>query len=401
MAALQTAEDGGDMNITDNIAYVGVNDHDIDLFEGQYDVRKNGMSYNSYVVFGAEKVAVTDTVDAHFVDEWLGNLDGALAGRTPDYLVVHHMEPDHSAGIATFMERYPQATVVASAMAFKMMAAYFGTDFAGRRVIVKEGSTLDLGGRTLAFVGAPNVHWPEVMFSYVPEDKVLFSADGFGKFGALDVEDPEGWACEARRYYFGIVGKFGKNVQAVLNKAAGLDIEHICPLHGPVLSENLGYYLDLYNTWSSYEPEDKGVTIAYSSVYGNTKAAALELASALEKRGQTVATFDLARDDMAEAVESAFQYDRLVLASITYAGGIFPHMSTFIHTLAEHAYQKRTVALVESGTWAPMAAKVMRAQVEQMSDITLAENVVTVRGAIDDSVRTQIEALADELARVE
>ena len=387
------------MKICDSIAYIGVNDHDIDLFEGQYDVRENGMSYNSYVVFGSEKVAVTDSVDARFVDEWLGNLDGALAGRTPDYLVVHHMEPDHSAGIATFMERYPQATVVASAMAFKMMAAYFGADFADRRIIVKEGSTLELGDRSLTFVGAPNVHWPEVMFSYVPEDKVLFSADGFGKFGALDVEDPEGWACEARRYYFGIVGKFGKNVQAALKKAAGLDIEHICPLHGPVLSENLGYYLGLYNTWSSYEPEGEGVTIAYSSVYGHTRDAALALAEALEKRGQTVAVFDLARDDMAEAVESAFQYDRLVLASVTYAGGIFPHMSTFIHTLAEHAYQRRTVALVESGTWAPMAAKVMRGELEGMKDIAVAENVVTVRGALDDASRAQIEALADELSK--
>ena len=390
---------GSSMNITDNIAYVGVNDHDIDLFEGQYDVRENGMSYNSYVVLGSERVAVTDTVDGHFVDEWLGNLEAALAGRTPDYLVVHHMEPDHSAGIAAFMERYPAARVVASAAAFKMMAAYFGTDFADRRVIVKEGSTLELGDRSLTFVGAPNVHWPEVMFSYVPEDKVLFSADGFGKFGALDVEDPEGWACEARRYYFGIVGKFGKNVQAVLKKAAGLDIEHICPLHGPVLSENLGYYLGLYNTWSSYEPEGEGVTIAYSSVYGHTRDAALALAEALEKRGQTVAAFDLARDDMAEAVESAFQYDRLVLASITYAGGIFPHMSTFIHTLAEHAYQRRTVALVESGTWAPMAAKVMRGELEGMKDIAVAENVVTVRGALDDASRAQIEALADELSK--
>ncbi|WP_337370808.1 FprA family A-type flavoprotein [Parolsenella catena] len=387
------------MNITDSIAYVGVNDHDIDLFEGQYDVRENGMSYNSYVVFGSEKVAVTDSVDARFVDEWLGSLEAALAGRTPDYLVVHHMEPDHSAGIAAFAERYPEAQIVASAMAFKMMAASFGADLADRRVIVKEGSTLELGDRSLTFVGAPNVHWPEVMFSYVPEDKVLFSADGFGKFGALDVEDPEGWACEARRYYFGIVGKFGKNVQAVLKKAAGLDIEHICPLHGPVLSENLGYYLGLYNAWSSYEPEGEGVTIAYSSVYGHTRDAALALAEALEKRGQTVAVFDLARDDMAKAVESAFQYDRLVLASITYAGGIFPHMSTFIHTLAEHAYQRRTVALVESGTWAPMAAKVMRGELEGMKDIAVAENVVTVRGALDDASRAQIEALADELSK--
>ena len=387
------------MKVTDNIVYIGVNDHDIDLFEGQYDVSENGMSYNSYVVFGDEKVAVTDTVDAHFTEEWLGNLEAALGDRKPDYLVVHHMEPDHSASISAFMERYPEATVVSSAPAFKMMVAYFGTDYPERKLVVKEGATLELGGRTLSFVGAPNVHWPEVLFSYVPEDKVLFSADGFGKFGALDYDDPEGWACEARRYYFGIVGKFGKNVQAVLKKAAGLEIEHICPLHGPVLSENLGYYLETYNTWSSYEPEDEGVTIAYASVYGNTKQAAEELARALEKRGNKVSLFDLARDDMAEAVEDAFRYDRLVLASVTYNGGIFPFMSTFIHTLAEHAYQKRTVALVEAGSWAPTAAKVMRSQLEQMSDITVAENVVTVRGAVDDAARAQIEALADELTK--
>ena len=386
------------MQITESIAYVGVNDHDIDLFEGQYDVRQNGMSYNSYVVLGGDKVAVTDTVDAHFVDEWLANVEAALAGRTPDYLVVHHMEPDHSAGIAAFMERYPAAQVVASAAAFKMMVAYFGTDFADRKIVAKEGFELELGDRSLTFVGAPNVHWPEVLFSYDAADKTLFSADAFGKFDALDVEDPEGWACEARRYYFGIVGKFGKNVQAVLKKAAALDIERICPLHGPVLNENLGYYLGLYNTWSSYEPEDEGVTIAYSSVYGNTRAAVLALADALKGRGVVVSTFDLARDDMAKAVEDAFRYDRLVLASITYAGSIFPHMSTFIHTLAEHAYQNRRVALIESGSWAPMAAKVMRAELEQMKGIEVADTVVTVRGALDDASRAQIEALADELA---
>lgn len=386
------------MKICDSIAYVGVNDHDIDLFEGQYDVRENGMSYNSYVVLGSDKVAVTDTVDAHFVDEWLANVEAALAGRTPDYLVVHHMEPDHSAGIAAFMERYPAAQVVASAAAFKMMVAYFGTDFADRKIVAKEGFELELGDRSLTFVGAPNVHWPEVLFSYDAADKTLFSADAFGKFDALDVEDPEGWACEARRYYFGIVGKFGKNVQAVLKKAAALDIERICPLHGPVLDENLGYYLGLYNTWSSYEPEDEGVTIAYSSVYGNTRAAALALADALKGRGVAVSTFDLARDDMAKAVEDAFRYDRLVLASITYAGSIFPHMSTFIHTLAEHAYQNRRVALIESGSWAPTAAKVMRAELEQMKGIEVADTVVTVRGALDDASRAQIEALADELA---
>ena len=386
------------MEITEDIKYIGVNDHDIDLFEGQYDVRENGMAYNSYVIL-ADKVAVTDTVDAHFVDEWLDNLDAALAGRMPSYLIVHHMEPDHSAGIAAFMERYPEAQIVASAMAFRMMSAYFGTDFDGRKVVAKDGFELDLGGHVLTFVGAANVHWPEVLFSYDATDKVLFSADGFGKFGANDIEDPEGWACEARRYYFGIVGKFGKNVQAVLKKAAGLEIEHICPLHGPVLSENLGYYLETYNTWSSYEPEDAGVTIAYASVYGNTKQAAEELAAALEAKGQKVSLFDLARDDMAEAVEDAFRYDRLVLASVTYAGGIFPFMSTFIHTLAEHDYQKRTVALVESGMWAPTAAKVMRGELEAMKDIQIAENVVTVRGALNDASRAQIQALAEELAK--
>ena len=386
------------MEITEGIKYIGVNDHDIDLFEGQYDVRENGMAYNSYVIL-ADKVAVTDTVDAHFVDEWLDNLDAALAGRMPSYLIVHHMEPDHSAGIAAFMERYPEAQIVASAMAFRMMSAYFGTDFDGRKVVAKDGFELDLGGHVLTFVGAANVHWPEVLFSYDATDKVLFSADGFGKFGANDIEDPEGWACEARRYYFGIVGKFGKSVQAVLKKAAELKIEHICPLHGPVLSENLGYYLETYNTWSSYEPEDAGVTIAYASVYGNTKQAAEELAAALEAKGQKVSLFDLARDDMAEAVEDAFRYDRLVLASVTYAGGIFPFMSTFIHTLAEHDYQKRTVALVESGMWAPTAAKVMRGELEAMKDIQIAENVVTVRGALNDASRAQIQALAEELAK--
>ena len=386
------------MEITEGIKYIGVNDHDIDLFEGQYDVHENGMAYNSYVIL-ADKVAVTDTVDAHFVDEWLDNLDAALAGRMPSYLIVHHMEPDHSAGIAAFMERYPEAQIVASAMAFRMMSAYFGTDFDGRKVVAKDGFELDLGGHVLTFVGAANVHWPEVLFSYDATDKVLFSADGFGKFGANDIEDPEGWACEARRYYFGIVGKFGKSVQAVLKKAAELKIEHICPLHGPVLSENLGYYLETYNTWSSYEPEDEGVTIAYASVYGNTKQAAEELAAALEAKGQKVSLFDLARDDMAEAVEDAFRYDRLVLASVTYAGGIFPFMSTFIHTLAEHDYQKRTVALVESGMWAPTAAKVMRGELEAMKDIQIAENVVTVRGALNDASRAQIQALAEELVK--
>ena len=385
------------MEITEDIRYIGVDDHDIDLFEGQYDVSENGMAYNSYVILD-DKIAVTDSVDAHFVDEWLSNLERVLDGRTPSYLIVHHMEPDHSAGIAAFMERYPEAQIVASMGAFRMMVNYFGTDYPERKVVVKDGSVLELGRHSLTFVGAPNVHWPEVVFSYDACDKVLFSADGFGKFGANDVEDPEGWACEARRYYFGIVGKFGKFVQAVLKKAAALDIRIICPLHGPVLKENLGYYLDTYNTWSSYEPEDRGVTIAYASVYGHVRQAAEELAAALEKRGQTVSLFDLARDDMAEAVEDAFRYDRLVLASVTYQGDIFPCMSTFIHTLAEHAYQNRKVALVEGASWAPAAAKVMTKQLEGMKDITLAENKVTVMGALDDTSRAQIATLADELA---
>lgn len=385
------------MEITEDIRYIGVDDHDIDLFEGQYDVSENGMAYNSYVILD-DKIAVTDSVDANFVEEWLGNLERVLDGRTPDYLIVHHMEPDHSAGIAAFMERYPEAQIVASMGAFRMMVNYFGTDYPERKVVVKDGSVLELGRHSLTFVGAPNVHWPEVVFSYDACDKVLFSADGFGKFGANDVEDPEGWACEARRYYFGIVGKFGKFVQAALKKVAALDIQIICPLHGPVLKENLGYYLDTYNTWSSYEPEDRGVTIAYASVYGHVKEAAEELARALKKRGMTVSLFDLARDDMAEAVEDAFRYDRLVLASVTYQGDIFPCMSTFIHTLAEHAYQNRVVALVEGGSWAPAAAKVMAKQLEDMKDITLAQNKVTVMGALSDASRAQIEALADELA---
>lgn len=308
------------------------------------------------------------------------------------------MEPDHSAGIVAFMDRYPDAQIVASKMAFKMMAAYFGTDFSDRQIVCKEGFELDLGGRTLRFIGAANVHWPEVMFSYDSQDKVLFSADAFGKFGANDIEDPEGWVCEARRYYFGIVGKFGKNVQAVLQKVAAFDVECICPLHGPVLSENLAYYVETYTIWAHYEPENSGVAIAYASVYGHTKQAAEELACALEEKGQTVSLFDLARDDMAEAVEDAFRYDRLVLASITYAGDIFPFMTTFIHTLAEHAYQNRKVAFIESGTWAPVAAKAMRAQMEQLAGIEFAETVVTVRGSVDDAARAQIAALANELA---
>ena len=383
------------VNVTKDIYYVGVNDHQIDLFEGQYDV-PNGMAYNSYVVMD-DKITVFDTVDARFKDEWLANLAEVLGDRTPDYLIVQHMEPDHSANILNFAIAYPDAKIVANTKTFGMMKQFFGTDFYHRRVVVKDGETLSTGKHSFTFVFAPMVHWPEVMVTYDSCDKVLFSADGFGKFGALDVE--EDWACEARRYYIGIVGKYGPMVQNLLKKAATLDIQIICPLHGPVLTENLGYYLDTYNTWSSYQPEDEGITIAYASVYGHLKAAVEELAAALEARGQKVSVFDLARDDMAEAVEDAFRYDRLVLASITYQGEIFPFMSTFIHTLAEHAYQNRTVALVEAGSWAPTAAKVMTKELEGMKDITLAQNKVTVLGSLNDTSRAQIEALADELSK--
>lgn len=385
------------MNIAQGIEYVGVNDHDIDLFEGQYDVREGGMAYNSYVILG-EKVAVMDAVDAHFVDEWLGKVEAALAGREPDYLVVQHVEPDHSAGVGAFLERYPQAQIVATGVAFKILKNYFGTEFEDRRIVAAEGDTLDLGGHVLHFVMAPKVHWPEVMFTYDASTKVLFSADAFGKFGALDYEDPEGWACEARRYYFGIVGKFGANVQAVLEKAAGLDIQTICPLHGPILNENLGYYLDLYNTWSSYGVESEGVCIAYSSVYGHVKEAAEELAEALKAAGcSKVAVSDLARDDMAETVEDAFRYGTLVLASITYCGDMFPHMKTFINTLEEHNYQNRTIAFIQAGSWFPESGKKMRASCEQMSGIDFAENMVTVKAVVNDDVREQIKELAAEL----
>lgn len=383
--------------LPESIKYVGVNDHDIDLFEGQYDVTENGMSYNSYVIMD-EKPAVMDGVDANFVDEWLGNVEAALEGAQPAYLVVHHMEPDHSAGIVAFAEKYPEATIVASAPAFKMMGLYFGTDYAERREVVKEGSEIELGSHKLTFISAPNVHWPEVMFSYENSTKVLFSADAFGKFGALDYDDPEGWACEARRYYFGIVGKFGKNAQAALAKVANFDVQTIAPLHGPVLSENLSYYLDTYNTWSSYGVESEGVCIAYSSVYGHVEEAAKLLKEELEAAGcPKVAIADLAREDMAETVEDAFRYGKLVCASITYQGGIFPHMATFIHTLAEHNYQKRTVAFIEGCSWAPAAAKTMRAEFEAMSDIALAETTVTVRGALDGDARAALKALAKEL----
>ncbi|MBQ3283953.1 MAG: FprA family A-type flavoprotein [Atopobiaceae bacterium] len=383
------------MRIADGIHYIGVNDHELDLFEGQYVV-PNGMAYNSYVIID-EKVAVMDSVEAHFGDEWLGKLEAVLDGRTPDYLIVQHMEPDHSANIATFMDRYPEATVVGTAGAFNMMLNYFGTKFEGRNVVVKDGGTLSLGARELTFLTAPLVHWPEVMFTYDAADKVLFTADAFGKFGALDVDEP--WDCEARRYYFGIVGKFGKNVQAVLAKVAKLDVEVICPLHGPVLSEDLGHYLGQYQTWSTYGVETPGVVIAYTSVYGHTKEAVELLAAKLEEKGcPRVVVTDLARDDQAEAVEDAFRHNVLVLATTTYNGGIFPTMHAFISHLIDHAFQNRTVALVENGSWAPAAAKGVRALMEQCAGIEFAENVVTVKGALNDASRAQVDALATELA---
>ena len=382
------------MTVTKDIRYIGVNDHQVDLFEGQYVV-PNGMAYNSYVILD-EKVAVMDTVDKNFTEAWLANLEAVLEGRKPDYLIVQHMEPDHSAGIAIFLERYPEAVVVSSAKAFGMMQNFFGTDYASRRIVVGEGSTLSLGKHVLTFVTAPMVHWPEVIVTYDAYDKVLFSADGFGKFGALDVE--EDWACEARRYYIGIVGKYGAPVQTLLKKAAGLDIAIICPLHGPVLTENLGYYLNLYNIWSSYAVETEGVVIAYTSVYGNTKAAAELLASELEARGQTVTLQDLARCDMAEAVEDAFHYSKLVLATTTYNGDIFPFMRTFIDHLTERSYQNRTVAFMENGSWAPIAAKIMKGMLEKSKNLTLAEPTVRILSALNDETRAQIKALAEALA---
>ncbi|MDE5590611.1 MAG: FprA family A-type flavoprotein [Acetatifactor sp.] len=382
------------MKITEDILYVGVNDHQVDLFEGQYVV-PNGMAYNSYVILD-EKAAVMDTVDAHFGQQWLANVEKALQGRQPDYLVIQHMEPDHSANIPLFLEKYPNTKVVATPQAFKMMGQFFSLDLGDRQVNAANGGELCLGTHTLQFVFAPMVHWPEVMMTYDRKDKVLFSADGFGKFGALDVE--EEWLCEARRYYFGIVGKFGAQVQAVLKKAAGLDIAVICPLHGPVLKENLGYYLGHYNTWSSYEPESKGVVIAYASVYGNTAEAAKCLQEELQKKGlDEVVLHDLAREDMAEAVEDAFRYDRLVLASSTYNGGVFPHMRRFIEELTERNYQKRRVALIENGSWAPTAAKVMEKMLEGSKELTFAENKVSILSAVKPENRAQIEKLAEEL----
>ncbi len=383
------------MHITDDIRYVGVNDHEIDLFEGLYPV-PNGVSYNSYVIMD-EKIAVMDAVDAHFGGLWLNNVRQALDGRQPDFLIVHHMEPDHSASIALFMTAFPEAIIVSSAKAFPMMKAFFGEDYAQRRLIVKEGDLLALGKHTLTFIAAPMVHWPEVIMTYDQTDKVLFSADAFGKFGALDAE--EDWACEARRYYFGIVGKYGAQVQAVLKKAAALDIQTICPLHGPVLQgEALTTALALYDTWSAYRAEDTGVVIAHASVYGNTRTAAERLAEQLQAKGVKVTLHDLNRCDIAEAVEDAFRYDRLVLAAATYNADIFPPMKSFLHWLTERGYRSRTVGLIENGSWAPMAGKIMRTTLEGCKDVTILDPMVSISSALNDDSIAQLNALADALA---
>ena len=384
------------MFITNDIKYIGVNDHTTDLFEGQFDI-PNGIAYNSYVILDG-KIAVTDTADKRFGDEWFANLDGVLEGRNPDYLIVHHMEPDHSANIDAFLKKYPEAQVVATQKAFNMMKGFFGNDYADRRIVVGEGDTLELGKHTLTFYLAPMVHWPEVMVSYDSTDKVVFSADGFGKFGALDAD--EDWACEARRYYFGIVGKYGVQVQALLKKLATLDVEKICPLHGPVLDENLGYYIGLYDTWSSYGVESDGIVIAYTSVYGNTKAAAELLADKLREKGcPKVVVNDLARCDMHEAVEDAFRYGKIVLATTTYNGDIFPFMKEFINHLTERFYQNRTVAFVENGSWGPVAAKMMRKMLEGSKNINFAETVVQIKSALNADSIAAIDALCEELMK--
>ena len=383
------------MFISNDIKYIGVNDHSIDLFEGQYVV-PNGMSYNSYVILD-EKIAVMDSVDQNFGEEWLQNLEAVLEGRKPDYLVVHHMEPDHSANVANFLEHYPEAVVVSSAKAFTMIKQFFGYDYADRRIVVGEGDTLSLGKHVLNFVTAPMVHWPEVIMSYESTEKILFSADAFGKFGALDVE--EEWDCEARRYYIGIVGKYGAQVQALLKKAAKLDIAMVCPLHGPVLKEDLGYYINLYDIWSSYRVESDGILIAYTSVYGHTKKAVELLAQKLEAKGQKVVVADLARDDMAEAVEDAFRYGKLVLATTTYNGDMFPFMKEFINHLTERSYQNRTVAFIENGSWAPVAGKFMKKMLENSKNLTFAENTVKIFSAMNEKNVAEIDALVEELCK--
>ena len=382
--------------VTKDIRYIGVDDHEIDLFEGMYIVPE-GMAYNSYVILD-EKIAVMDTTDRNFTDQWLRNLEAALDGRKPDYLIVQHMEPDHSSGINAFARAYPEAKIVATAKAFTMMKNFTGNDYAGRAVVAKEGDTLELGSRTLQFITAPMVHWPEVMMTYDAKDKALFSADAFGKFGALDYDDPEGWACEARRYYFGIVGKYGAQVQAVLKKAATLDIQIICPLHGPVLKEDLGYYLDTYNTWSSYGTETEGVAIFYTSVYGHTREAAELLAEKLKELGcPKVAVSDLARDDMAEAVEDAFRYGKIALATTTYNADVFPFMKEFIQHLTERNWQNRLVGFIENGSWAPAAAKVMKGMLEGCKNTSFAQTEVKILSAMTEENREQIEQLAKEL----
>ena len=383
-----------DIKVTDSVKYIGVDDHDIDLFESQYVV-PNGVSYNSYVILD-EKVAVMDTVDACKTDEWLVNLEEALDGRNVDYIVVSHMEPDHAASLQVLAEKYPEAKVVGNAKTFNMIPQFFTFDLEGRKVVVKEGDTLSLGSHTLQFVMAPMVHWPEVMVAYETSEKILFSADGFGKFGALDAD--EDWTCEARRYYFNIVGKYGAQVQALLKKAATLDIQTICPLHGPILKENLGYYIGKYMTWSSYEPEDDGVLVAYASIHGNTKKAAEKMKEILEAKGaKKVAITDLSRDDMAEAIEDAFRYDKLVLAAASYDASVFPCMETFLNKLTNKNYQNRKIAIIENGSWAPTAARVMKSYVEKMKKITLCEKTVTIKSAMKDADVTAMEELADEL----
>lgn len=383
------------MKVTEETVYVGVNDHEVDLFEGQYAVPA-GMAYNSYVICD-EKTAVMDSVDTHFAEEWLNHIDQTLGGKAPDYIVIQHMEPDHSGSLVAFAKKYPQTTIVTSAKALVMMQQFFGEDFSGRSLVVKEKDTLALGRHTLHFVGAPMVHWPEVLMTYDDADKVLFSADGFGKFGALDVEEP--WLSEARRYYIGIVGKYGAQVQAVLKKASALEIAKICPLHGPVLEGDLlAEALQAYSAWASYTPEQEGVLVAYSSVYGNTKAAAEQLAKKLQEKGQDVCVMDLARTDLSEAVAQAFRYSRLVLASITYNGDVFPHMRAFIEHLTERNYQNRTVGLMENGSWAPTAARIMTKMLESCKNLTIAEPVVSVKGAVNAANEAQMEALAEALS---
>lgn len=386
------------MFISDSIKYVGVDDKDIDLFESQYVV-PDGVSYNSYIIFD-EKITIMDTVDARATDEWVKNIEEALDGKEPSYLVISHLEPDHAANIGLIAHKYPNMQLIGNAKTFQMLPQFFDEDFADRQVVVKEGDEISLGSHSLTFVMAPMVHWPEVMVAYEKTEKILFSADGFGKFGALDSEDDEGWACEARRYYFNIVGKYGAQVQNLLKKASALDIQTICPLHGPVLKENLGYYLDLYNTWSSYEPEDEGVLVAYASIHGNTAKAAKQIADKLNEKGvEKMEVMDLSRDDMAEAVEAAFRYDKMVLACATYDGGLFPVMEDFLNHLKSKNFQKRKAALVENGSWAPLAAKKMRESLESMKNIEICENIVSIKSTVKEENVEQMDKMIDELLK--